>query len=37
MYFVLIPWASAISILIGNWHISISSEPYIVNLLEMVR
>jgi len=26
-------WASAISILIGNWHISISSEPYIVNLL----
>lgn len=26
-------WSSAISILIANWHISISTEPYIVNLL----
>ena len=26
-------WASAISIFIANWHIGLTSEPYIVNLL----
>jgi len=26
-------WASALSIFIANWHISLSSEPYVINLV----